>query len=92
MFACHKQDTREFSIPEGPATSTLKTFATQAGIEILFDSQQVGAFQTHAVSGRYRPEQTLNLMLKETALQFSIDPKTHAYAIYRTDTTLSGSH
>ena len=85
IFACSKKEIREFAIPEGPATETLKTFASQAGIEILFDPQEVGYSRTQSVSGKLTPEQTLELMLRETTLDFTIDPKSHAFAVVRTD-------
>ncbi len=85
ILACNRQEIREFAIPEGPATETLKTFASQAGIEILFDPQEVGYSQTQSVSGKLTPEQTLELMLKETTLEFTIDPKSHAFAVVRID-------
>lgn len=89
VFACNKKNARDFTIPEGPATQTLKVFATQAGIELLFDPQQVGSYRTQAVAGKFTPEQTLELMLKDTTLHFSVDSKTRAFAVFDPDPSAS---
>lgn len=64
---------------------TLKMFATQAGIEILFDSEQIRGERTYAVEGKMTPEQTLTAMLKDTSLRFHIDPQSHAFAVINTE-------
>ena len=90
LFACNKENRKAFDLSTGPAAVTLKEFAEQAEIEILFDPKQVETYRTQAVAGDFTPEQTLELMLRGTQLEFSVDPKTHAYAVYRPDLNLGG--
>lgn len=81
-IGCDRDTRKPFEIAEGPAVGTLKVFAAQAEIEILFDPKQLDSVQTRAVSGKYTAQQTLELMLSDTSLAYSIDPDTRAYAVF----------
>jgi iron complex outermembrane recepter protein len=63
-------DPRPFDVPAGEASTALRDFARQAGLQLLFDYAAVKKVKTHAVSGRFEPEAALTEMLQGTGLQF----------------------
>lgn len=91
-IGCDRDTRKFFEIQEGPAVRTLKVFAAQAEIEILFDPKQLDALQTRAVSGKYTAQKTLELMLGDTSLVYSIDPDTRAYAVFLPKEGMSTEH
>ncbi len=72
-------------IPEGNAAKTLKEFARQSEVEILYDLQGVSGVSTNAVSGRYEPEVALRIMIDDTPLGLDYERETGAYAVFRKD-------
>ncbi len=74
---------KTFNLPAGAAGETLKQFAAQAGREIVFAPEAIGTVQTKAVQGELTPPEALNLMLADTGLAASQDPKTRAFAVRR---------
>src|SRR5579872_1970899 len=63
-------DPRPFDVPAGEASSALRDFARQAGLQLLFDYAAVKQVRTHAISGQFEPEAALTEMLQGTGLKF----------------------
>lgn len=59
-----------FHIPEGPASSTLRKFAAQSDMNVLFQSDEVSTQRTRAVSGKRERLEALRLMLAGSGLEF----------------------
>lgn len=72
-------------VPEGEAAYTLKEFAKQAEVEIVFNPQSVYGVRTNSVVGGYDPYSALRIMLSETNLIVDYDEETGAYGIMRND-------
>jgi hypothetical protein len=83
LSACSEKDKLLLDIPEGFATDTLKEFAKQAEVEIIFDPQTVYGVKTHAVNGEHDPRFALQIMLKDTPLNVDFDDVSGAYAVIR---------
>ncbi len=91
LAGCQRQEKRSLDVPEGYATHTLKEFAKQANVEIVFNTPSVGNIKTSAVVGRMAPQAALESMLAGTPLGFERDPETGAYAVISSKTRdLSG--
>lgn len=80
-FGCNENDKQSINIPEGYASQTLKDFAKQADVEIIFDAPSVVNIKTNSVNGHMSPEEALGTMLAGTSLVFRRDPSTGAYAV-----------
>jgi hypothetical protein len=85
LVACSDTETKELDIPEGFATTTLKEFARQADVEIIFDSRSVYGVKTHAVRGSHNPGDALRIMLEDTPLRVDFDEASGAYAVKRVE-------
>jgi hypothetical protein len=83
LTSCIQKERISLNIPEGFATNTLKEFANQAEVEIIFDSQAVYGVKTNAVKGKYDHQSALRIMLKDTPLKVDFDDSSGAYAIFR---------
>lgn len=83
VVACSNKEERALDIPEGLAALTLKEFARQTDVEILFDRQVVNGFETHAIKGDYEPGYALRMMLVDTPLGVDYEKDSGAYAVYR---------
>lgn len=83
FISCAKTEKQSLNIPAGFATHTLKEFARQAKVEIIFDPQSVYGVKTHSVDGDYDPHSALQIMLEDTPLRVDYDDETGAYAIIR---------
>ncbi len=81
LTGCGKLEKHSIDVPEGYASQTLKEFAKQAGIEIVFNAPSVANVKTNAVSGRMTPLVALDLILSGTNLVFERDQETGAYAV-----------
>lgn len=77
----HASEIRSFEIENGPANQTLKQFARQSGLSIVFDSREVREFQTDPVVGLMTPCDALNRMLGNSPLVFHQDDETGAFAV-----------
>lgn len=86
--SCSNNEKKLLNIPAGQATQTLKEFARQARVDIIFDPQSVDGIQTHSVDGNYDPQLALRLMLKDTPLSVDFDSETGAYAIIRVELSI----
>ena len=83
LAACSEKEKQSINIPEGFATETLKKFAHQTNVEILFDRQSVYGVKTNPVKGRYVPASALRIMLEDTPLGVDIENESGAYAVFR---------
>ncbi len=83
LTACSEKEKLAIDIPEGFATDTLKEFARQTDVEILFDRQSVYGVKTNPVNGRFDPALALNLMLVDTPLAVDFESASGAYAVFR---------
>jgi len=72
---------RSFNVPAGRAGETLKQFAAQAGREIVFAPEAIGAVPVRAVRGDYAPREALELMLAGSDLVVAQDARTGAFAV-----------
>jgi len=72
---------RDFDVPAGQARDTLKRFAVQAQVEIVFPSERTLAVATNAVRGRLSPEEAMVALLAGTSLTATRDPKTGGYSV-----------
>lgn len=83
LVGCLEKEGRSLDIPEGSAALTLKEFARQANVELLFDLQIVYGVETNAVEGYYEPGAALRMMLEDTALAVDFEKESGAYAVIR---------
>ena len=74
---------RSFDLDGGDAGLTLKHFAQQARLDIVFDPQSVAGVQTREVVGLFLPKVALERMLNGTPLVFKQDLETGAVAVTR---------
>lgn len=81
VSGCGKESELSFDIPSGRAANSLKLFAKQANVEIIFNSPSVDGIVTGAVYGRMTPRAALVKMLDDTDLSFEEDTETGAYAV-----------
>lgn len=78
---CSYHQQTDFDIGRGSATITLKEFAKQAGVEIVFDAESVEGVSTNPVRGTMAPRQALEKMLEGSPLAVNKDSSTGAFAI-----------
>lgn len=74
---------RSFDIKKGPASQTLKRFARQSGMSMVFDSREIRDVQTVDVVGLMIPSDALSRMLVNSNLVFNKDDETGAFAVTR---------
>jgi iron complex outermembrane receptor protein len=74
---------RAFDIPADVAEKSLKTFAAQAGVEVLFGTATTSKIQTNAVKGTYATRDAITRLLAGTSLVVSEDEKTGALTVSR---------
>ena len=81
LVACGGVEKCYVNIPEGSAPLTLKEFAKQASVEIVFNAPSVVGVTTNSVEGRMTPEDALDAMLSGTGLSYEVDSETGVYAV-----------
>jgi iron complex outermembrane receptor protein len=74
---------KSFDIPAGPAATTLRTAAQQAGREIMFPAATVAGVRTVAVKGDFTVVEALEQMLTGTQLRLVQDQASGALSIRR---------
>ena len=74
-----------FDLDEGDAKQTLKQFAKQAQIGILFNPPSISGVQTNEVVGKFTTRVALERMLEGTPLVFNEDLETGAFAVTRSE-------
>jgi len=72
-----------FDLEAGQASETLKRFAMQAKLGIVFDPRNVEGVQTQSVVGVLFPSEALARMLENTVLVSDQDQETGAFAVTR---------
>ena len=79
-------DTRKnFDVPAGEATGTLKIFSEQSGEQIVYPVELVRGQQTNAVHGELSAREALDAMLLKTGLIAVQDEKTGALAVKKSE-------
>lgn len=79
------QDVQSFNLDEGDADFTLKQFAKQARLSIVYDPRSVAGVQTQEVIGMLLPSDALERMLEGTPLVFKEDLESGAFAVTRSE-------
>ncbi|MDA7640501.1 hypothetical protein N8787_02585 [Opitutaceae bacterium] len=79
-------EARSFDVEAGEAAKTLKLFAKQARLGIVFDSRSVEDIYTGSVVGLMTPSEALTGMLENTSLVFDQDDETGAFAVTYSET------
>ncbi|MDG2255478.1 MAG: TonB-dependent receptor plug domain-containing protein [Opitutaceae bacterium] len=79
-------EARSFDVDAGQAVKTLKLFAKQSELGIVFDSRSVKDVRTEIVVGLMIPSDALKRMLENTTLVFDQDDETGAFAVTRVAT------
>lgn len=72
---------KSFAIGSGDATVTLKQFAQQSGVELLYSADVVQGIKTQPVQGELPPREALERMLAGTELVATQGRRTGAYAV-----------
>jgi len=80
--ACSSDERRSFEVASGEAAETLKRYALQADIDILFSEEELRGIQTAELHGKMHPEVALQKMLTGTGLFFHLDEDSRAIAVY----------
>lgn len=74
---------REYHVPAGEATETLRLFAKQSGEQILYPVDQVRGCRTRAVEGTFSAGEAIAVMLVGSGLVALKDPASGAYTVKR---------
>jgi outer membrane receptor protein involved in Fe transport len=72
-----------FDLPSGLAEQSLKAFAQQSGLEVLFVSESVASVRTNAVKGTLSAREAIDLMLADTRLAATQDARSGALRVQR---------
>jgi TonB-dependent receptor len=80
-IAAEATDRRSFTIPAGEANATLKVFAKQSKVELLYSTSDIAGVMTNAVDGSLTSHEALSLMLKGTDLEAADVTRSGAIAI-----------
>ena len=75
------EDVRVFNIQEGSAGKSLKRFAHQAEMSIVFDPRGVKGYATNKVVGEMSLKRALETLLSDTPLWYVCDEQSRALAI-----------
>lgn len=73
----------DFDLAEGPAETTLRQFAQQAGGQFVFSTSKVAGVRTQATKGRMSARNALENMIAGTPLRLVQDEKTGALTVDR---------
>lgn len=84
-------EARSFDVEAGQAAKSLKLFAKQAKLGIVFDSRSLKDVYTEGVVGLMIPSDALARMLENTSLVFDQDDETGAFAVTRSEVMKEGS-
>src|SRR5687767_6568751 len=72
---------RNFDVPAGAASNTLKQFSAQAGGHLLYAADAIAGVTTNAVKGEFAPHVALDQMLDGTRLVGRRDAATGALSV-----------
>jgi iron complex outermembrane receptor protein len=73
---------RFFDLPPGPASSSLKQFIAQSGVQLLYVPEEVSEVVTNAVKGRFTAGEAVKRLLANTGL-VAVETKNGAIAVNR---------
>lgn len=76
-------EARTFDLPAGPAVQTLRQFADQAGVDVLFSTDTAAQVSTSDVAGRLAPTEAMTRLLRGTGLVAERNPHTGAFTVLR---------
>jgi iron complex outermembrane receptor protein len=68
-------------VPAGDAVKSLRLFARQAGVQLVFPADDVRGHRTNEVAGRLEPRHALEMLLRGSGLTFVEDPATGAFVV-----------
>ena len=74
---------KDFNVPAGSAADALRLFSTQSGHEVVFAADTPAGVKTHAVIGKYAPDEAVKLLLAGTGLTANQDPASGAFMVNR---------
>lgn len=74
---------RQFDLPAGNASDTLKLAAQQAGLEIVFFAETVAGVRTSALRGKFRPHEGLERFVADTGLRLEADQQSEVLFVRR---------
>lgn len=78
---------KRFEVPAGPAEKSLREFAAQSGLQVIFPSETALNAQTQAIRGELSAREALDRMLAGTNLVAEQDPRTGVVSIRRRNDT-----
>lgn len=81
---------RSFNIPAETAEKSLKQFASQSGVEVLFSTQAAAGIRTNAIKGDFAPTDAVRQMLAGTPLYLVNDDKNGVLRIVRGSSVAKG--
>lgn len=79
--AAHADEVRSISVPPGDLTAALESLAKQAGIELIYHSDELKGMRTNGVKGTLSARQAVEKLLEGTRLTLSTDTATGAMLI-----------
>ncbi len=74
---------RSFSLPADDAENSLRLFATQSGLEVLFSRTTTAGVRTNALQGEYAPRDAMARLLAGTPLVATPEPASGALVVSR---------
>jgi hypothetical protein len=74
---------RHFDIPGNSAEKSLKAFAEQSGVDVLFSTEMVANVRSNPVKGEFSPAEAISRLLTSTGLLAVQDKATGAFMIRR---------
>ncbi len=80
---------RHFNLPADNADHTLRLFATQSGLEVLFSRPSTAGVRTPALQGDFPPFEAITRLLAGTRLVATQDPATGAIIVARAPSAAS---
>ena len=83
LAGCSPRQELSFDIPSGPAGITLKEFAKQSGVEIVYNAEDMDGISTNPVFGEMNSRQGLERMLHDTPLVITEESSSGAIAVSR---------
>jgi len=77
------EEAKKFAIPASTADKSLKQFAAQSGVEVVYPAEVVRGVRTPEVKGEMNPTEAMTRLLEGTGLAMAQDQKSGAFSISR---------
>ncbi|MCG8527015.1 MAG: hypothetical protein MI748_11575 [Opitutales bacterium] len=87
VYVAYGEQTYEFDIEKSNARKSIRLFAKQTSLSIIYNSDDVKGVQTNEVIGSYSPAEALKLLFADTALTYNEDVELGAFAVIRVEET-----